>query len=221
MPRTEFLSAIRRDRHFVRQQAVLVFEDLQRARILRLVWSAFVAPGHQNGESIVWGDAYLMGVDAGIDRTGLLHLFARREVLVDTVDAHRARIVECYQDMFRRNVGADVDRARRQPYRRAVRCQSPARRVNGKGRDVMLGAAGGVTRSAAAACDIEIASRRMRPRILHSRRQGYRRPPGRFRAGDVDLVVRQIGTDIGVKRHFLRSRLRDRQSGHGNARSNS
>ena len=80
-----------------------------------------------------------MGKDAGVDRTRLLYLFAGREVRVDAIDVHRARIIERDQNIFRGNVRADVNRARRQPYRRTVRAQSATRRIDGKRGDVMLG----------------------------------------------------------------------------------
>ena len=69
--RPEFLSAVRRDRDLVAQHAVLVVEDLQRAGVFRLGRRALVAARHQNGEPVVRRHAHLMGVDAGVDRTGL------------------------------------------------------------------------------------------------------------------------------------------------------
>ena len=124
VPRTELFASVGRDRHFVGQDAVLVIEDLQCTRILRLGRGAFVPAGHQDRQPVVGCHAHLMGEDAGVDRTRLLHLFARREVRVDAVDAHRARIVERDQNIRGWNVGADVDRAGRQPYRCTVRRQT-------------------------------------------------------------------------------------------------
>ena len=79
-----------------------------------MIGVAFVAAGYQNRQPIVGRRAHLVGKDTGIDRTRLGHLFARREVLLDAVDAHRAWIVERHQNVLRRNVRADVDGARRQ-----------------------------------------------------------------------------------------------------------
>jgi hypothetical protein len=80
----------------------------------------------------------LVGKDAGVDRPRLLHLFPWCEVLVDAVDPHRARIVECYQNILGGN-RADMNRAGRQPYWRTVGRQCASRRVDGECGDVMLG----------------------------------------------------------------------------------
>ena len=79
-----------------------------------------------------------MGEDAGVDRSRLLYLFAWGEVRVDAIDAHCARIVERDENVLRRNVRADVNGARRQPYWRTVRRERATHRVDGKRGDVML-----------------------------------------------------------------------------------
>src|SRR4051812_18386796 len=104
MPRPEFLAAVRCDRDFVAQDPVLVVEDLQRAGVLRLGWRALVAARYEDRMPVIRRYAHLMSVDARIDRTGLLHLVAKREILVDAIDAYRTRIVERDQDVLRRNV---------------------------------------------------------------------------------------------------------------------
>src|SRR6202030_3024957 len=124
--------------------------------------------GHQNRQSIVRCHADLMGEDAGVDRARLLYFFAQRKVLVDTVDPHRARIVERYENIFRRNIRAHMDGARRQPYRRTVRRESASCRADAKRADVMLGTCRAITWSAAAGRNIKVASRYMRPGILHA-----------------------------------------------------
>ena len=125
MPRAKFLAAVRRDRHLVRQHAILVIEDFECAWVLRLDGGAFIAAGDQYHQPIVGGDAHLMGKDAGVDRSALHHLLARREVFVDAVDAKRTRIVERHQNVLGRNVRADVDGTGRQRYGGAVRSQGP------------------------------------------------------------------------------------------------
>src|SRR4029077_4192649 len=109
------------------------------ARVFWLGRSAFVPAGYQNRQSIVGCHADLMGEDTGVDGARLRHLFAGREVLVDAVDAHRARIVERDENIFRWNVRADMDGTCRQPYRCAVRRESATGRIDAKGGDVMLG----------------------------------------------------------------------------------
>jgi len=160
-----------------------------------------------------------MSKDAGVDRA-LLDLFARPKVLLDAVDAHCARIVERDEKVFRRNVGADADRARRQPYRFAVRGKRTTCRVDGKCGDVMVGPLGAVTRSAAAGRDIEIAPQCVRPRILHSRRQCNRLSFGQLRTGDIDVVVGQIGPDICIERDLAGGRLSRSSSRHDDAPGN-
>src|SRR5712672_1499485 len=107
-----------------------------------------------------------MGEDGGVDGARLGHLFAWRKVLVDAVDPHRARIIERHQNILGGNVRTDVDRARRKTYRFAVRRQSATFGVDAKSGDVMLGTGRAITRSAAAARNIKISSRYMRPGIL-------------------------------------------------------
>ena len=158
-----------------------------------------------------------MGEDAGVGRARLLYLFAGREVRVDAVDAHRARIVERDENIFRRNVRADVNRAGRQPYRRTVRCQSATRGIDGKCGDVMLGPSRTVTWGAAAARDIEIASRCMRPGILHGRRERDRLTLDQLSTRDIDVVMCEIGAHACIERDFLRRRLGGSQSRCGHA----
>src|SRR5262249_5056176 len=150
----EFLAAIGRDRHFVAQDAVLVVEYFQRAGILWLGRRAFIAAGYQDRQPVVRGHAHLMSEDARVDRAGLAHFLARREVLVDAVDAHSAWIVERHENEFGRYVRADVNGTRRQPYRRAVLAQRAGFRIDRERGDVMLGPLLAVTRRAAAGRDV-------------------------------------------------------------------
>src|SRR5262249_21003144 len=159
VPRAKLFSSVGGNGHLVRQHPIPVVEDFQRARIFRPGRGGFVSAGYQNRQSIVGRHAYLMGEDAGVDRARLFYLFSWRKVLVDAVDAHRAWIVERDQNILRGNVRADVDGARRQPYRRTVRCQSATHRIDGKRGDVMLCPGRAITWSAAAGRNIKIAFR--------------------------------------------------------------
>ena len=98
-----------------------------------------------------------MRVDSGIDLARLLYFLARCEVLVDAIDPHRTRVVERDENVLRRDIGADVDRAPRQPYRRAVRRKGAGFGIDGEGGDMMRRALPAITRGAVAAGDIEIA----------------------------------------------------------------
>src|SRR5215471_15803876 len=157
-----------------------------------------------------------MGEDAGVDRPGLLHLVAGGKILVDAIDTHRARIVERYQNILGGNVCADVYRARREPYPCTVRCQGASLRIDAKGGDVMLSPSRAVPGSAAAACDIKIASRCVRPGILHAGRKRDRLTLDQLRAWDIDVVMRKIGPNVCVERDPLGRRLRGSQSRRGN-----
>src|SRR6266545_7355576 len=110
-----------------------------------------------------------MGEDASVDGAWLLHLVARRKIRIDAVDTHRTRIVKRHQEMFRWHVCGQVDGTRRQPYRCPVRGESTAGRIDAKGGDMMLSPGSAIAGSAAAGCHIQIASRDMRPSILHAR----------------------------------------------------
>ena len=205
--RAELLAAVRRDGDFVLQNPVAVLKDLQGAGILRLGGRALIAARHQHRQLVVGGRADLMGENAGIDRAGLLHLFARAEILVDAVHPHRARIIERDEDVLRRNVGAHVDGPGRQLYRLAMLRESTGLRIDRERGDVVLGPLPAITGLAVAARDIEIAPRCMRPGILHARRQRHRVALDQLRLGDINVVMRQIGADIRIQRHLLRRGL--------------
>src|SRR5260370_13441502 len=123
-----------------------------------------------------------MGEDAGVDGARLGHLFPWRKVLVDAVDAHRARIIERHQNILGGYVCADVDRARRKTYRFAVRRQSTTFGIDAKSGEVMLGPRRAITPSAAAARHEKIAPRRMWPGILQARGQRDLRALDQLRA---------------------------------------
>jgi hypothetical protein len=217
VPRTELFSSIGRNRHLFGQHAVLVIEDLQCTRIFRLGRAAFVPAGHQDRQTIVGCHAHLMGEDARVDGTRLLYLFSGREVRVDAVDAHRARIVEGNQNIRGWNVRADMDRTRRQRYRCTVRRQRASRRINGKCGEVMRGSLRAVAGGAAAGRYIEIASRRMRPGILHGGRQCDRLTLRQLRGCDTYVVMREIGAHVCVERDLLGVRLGGSESRCGHA----
>src|SRR5258708_36056365 len=174
----KFLAAVGRDRALVTEHAVLIVEDFQRAWVLRLGRSALVAAAHQDREPVVGSHTDLMRVDARVDRAGLRRLLAGREILVDAIDSHRTRVVERDQDVFGRDVSAEMDRTGRQAKRLAVLLQSAGRRVDREGGDVMLGADNAGTGHGVAACDIEIMARSVRPGILSAGRQGHTLAPG-------------------------------------------
>ena len=64
---------------------------------------------------------------------------------------------------------------------------------------------------------IQIASRDMRPGILHARRERDRLTLEQRCARDIHIIVRQIGPDIGIERDLLGCRLCDRPSRGGHA----
>src|SRR6516162_4335230 len=107
-----------------------------------------------------------------------------------------------------------MDRTRWQPYRCTVRRQRAVLRINGERGDVMLGPRRAVTRSAAAGRNVKMASRDMRPGILDTSGQPDRATLDQF-ARDIDVEVRQFGSDICIERDLLRRRLGGRWVGHG------
>src|SRR5262245_3281172 len=107
----KFLAAVGRDRDLVTEHAVLIIEHFQRAGVLRLGRRALVAAAHQDREPVVRPHTDLMRVDARVDRAGLRYLLAGREIFVDAIDSHRTRVVERDQDVFGRDVGAEMVRA--------------------------------------------------------------------------------------------------------------
>src|SRR5262249_13821037 len=102
-------------------------------------------------------------------------------------------------------------------YRCTVRRQSTARRIDAKSGDVMFCPRRAVTWSAAAARNIKIASRCMRPGILYGRGERDRRTLEQLRARDIHVVVREISPDICIERNLVGRRLGARQFGRGNA----
>jgi hypothetical protein len=64
-----------------------------------------------------------------------------------------------------------------------------------------------VVRRGVAARHIKIASRFVRPRILDAAGQRHGLVLGQFRAGNIDVVMNEVGPDIGVERDLLRRLL--------------
>jgi hypothetical protein len=95
--------------------------------------------------------------------------------------------------------------------------ESPGRGVDAERGDVVIGPGFAITGSAAAGCDIQITPRRMRPGILHARRQRDGFSLDQFRARDIDVVAREIGAHICVKGDLLGCRLGGGHSGRRNA----
>ena len=93
--------------------------------------------------------------------------FAERRVGIDPVDPERAWTIECDQHMLRRNVGGQVDGSCGQRDGMAMRCQRASRRIDPKSAHVMHGAHGPGAGRAAAARNIEVLPRGVRPRVLH------------------------------------------------------
>src|ERR1700674_2309037 len=83
----------------VRQQSILVAEDLQGAGILRLGRSWAVAPSHENYHFVRGIDAYLVPVDPDLERRRGLYLRTNGPVRLDPMHRHAARIVVSQQHM--------------------------------------------------------------------------------------------------------------------------
>lgn len=196
--RAEVSAAVGCDRHAVGQHAVPVIECLQRSRVFRPGSSSLVTAGDQNRFPVVGRDAHLMGEYAGVDGAGLFHRFARREVLVDSVNVQGAGIIERNEDVLGRDVRGHVDGPRRQRYRLTVPRERAARRIDAKRGHVMVGSCWSVTRCAAARRHVQIASRRVGPGVLHARKQGDRRPLDERSTRDIYVVVREFSSDVGV-----------------------
>src|SRR5204862_7520179 len=167
MPRPEAVAAVGRDRDAVRQQPVFVAEYLQGTRILWLAAGRIVAARDEDRQPVVRRDPYLVAVDSCVDRTALLHLLAQRRIALDPVDPRRARVVERAQPVPRRDVGGDMDGARRQPYRVAGRREGPRSRIDSKRADVVLRARRPWPGCAAAGGHVQISPGGMRPGVLH------------------------------------------------------
>ena len=86
----------------------------------------------------------------------------------------------------------------RQRDRLAMGRQRPAGRIDMKRGDVVLGPGGAVTRSAAARCNIQIAPRHMRPRILHARGQRHALARSQRASFDIDLVTRECRIHVCI-----------------------
>ena len=141
-----------------------------------------------------------------VDRAGLLHFFARRVVLVHAIDVKRTRIVERDEDVLRWYIRRHVDRPRGQTYRFAVLRERPGRRIDAQRRDVMLRPGFAVSRCAAARCNVKKAFGNMRPGVLHTGRQAYGASLRQRRIFDVHVIVREVGTDVGIERNFAHVR---------------
>ena len=199
--RSESITAVRCHRHLAGQGAVVVAEDLQRARFLRFCRGRVVTTRHQDRGAVIERHPYLMAIDAGVDRVRLRDLGAERRIGVDAVDLEAARIAERDQYMRRRYVGGHMDRSGRQRDRRAVRGQF-AGRADRKGADIVARADETADpRGAVAGRAIQVAPRSVRPAVVDIGRQGHRAAPGQRRTLDIDLVVGQLRPDRRIKLH--------------------
>src|SRR5439155_16601240 len=186
---TEVAAAVRGYRSEIAQYAVVVLVDFEKAGVFGFLFRPFVAARDEHHVLVVGRHAHLVREDRRVYRPRLLHLFARREILVDAIDAQRAGVIERDEDVLRRDVGRHVDRPRRQLDGLAVLRQRAGRRIDPERSDVVLGAGGTVARSAAARRDVEIPPPRVRPRVLHARRQLDAAFPDQLGLVDVDVVV--------------------------------
>jgi hypothetical protein len=109
MPRAKPEAAVRRDRLFIAQHAVVVTEYFQRAGLLRLTTRRIVAASGQNDVAIVRHRQYLMRKNPGLDAIRLRHLGAWRGVVVDMINPDVRWIVEGNQYVARRDIGRHVD----------------------------------------------------------------------------------------------------------------
>jgi len=212
MPRPKVPTSVGGDRHSISQHTVLVVEDFERTGVFGLGRGAFVAARDQDRQPVVRCDAHLMREDASVDRAWLLHFLAGREVGVDPIHAYRARIVERDQDVLRGDVRGHVDRPSGQPDRLTVPGERATGGVDAKRGDVMLGPRRSVSGCAAAGRDVQIPPRDVRPGVLHASGQGDGGALGQRGARDVDVVMREIGPDVGVERDLARLRLGERDS---------
>jgi hypothetical protein len=144
---------------------------------------------------------HLVPVNAGVDQFRLTHFVTGGCIRIDAVDPKRARIAEGDQQMIGRDVGRHMDRAGRQRYRFAVRRKPARSRIDAERRHVMLVPGRARPRRAVAGSDIKISARRMRPGIMHIGRQGDGAAPDQRGRLDVDVILRELGPDAGVKRH--------------------
>ena len=157
-----------------------------------------------------------MRIDAGIGRRLLRHLFAQRAVARDAVHADAARIVVGDQHEGAGAVDAEMDRARAQRRRRAMRRERAGRGIDAPRRRMVLVAGGAAeTGGAVARGDIEDRQRRMAPGVLHIGRHRRGTLAGERAGVDIDVIERQIRPDAGIEHSALRFGLRPRQPRRG------
>src|SRR5665213_19071 len=101
----------RSNRKPVRQHAVLVAENLQRARIFGLHGCRSVSASDEKDGLAGRVRAYLVAVDADIEGRRGLYLRADGSVRQDPMDRQSARIVRGSEHMCAVDIGSDEDRA--------------------------------------------------------------------------------------------------------------
>src|SRR5688500_13972352 len=89
--RPETITASGRDRNFVCELAITVFEDFQRPWLLGLAAGGVVAARDKDRHRVRRCDAYLMRINAGVEQSRLLHLLAHGTVAVDLMHSQATR----------------------------------------------------------------------------------------------------------------------------------
>src|SRR5262249_33845928 len=113
MPDLKIVSTVRRHGLPIRQNAVLVREDFQSARIFRLIWRGSVSARGQNDRPIGGLHAHLVTINSNIESHRGLHLCTQRAVGSNGMNGYAARIVVSDEDMGARTIGSGMDRSRR------------------------------------------------------------------------------------------------------------
>jgi len=204
MPRPEAIPTVGCDRYAVAQHAVVEVEQLQRARFFRLAVGGVMAAADQDYLAIVRRRTHLVREDARIDRARLRDFGARAAIGIDPIDADRAGVVERHQDVARWNIGRHVNRSRRQRDGRSMLAERPRCSIDAQRRHVMIGARRPHPGRAVAGRDIKKLPRCMRPGVLHIRQQTDGVAARQRRRVDVDIILRQLRSDIGVQPHLVR-----------------
>ena len=198
MARTELHAVVGLDGCEVCQHPTAEMVDLDRAGVHWAVIRRVVAAGDHDHMRVVRRGADLVRVFAGIKRIRLAHLFTQRAVAVDPMHGERARVVIGGQQKLARQIEAGVNGARRQTLRLTVRRERARCGVDPQCMSEIPVAAHPGT--AAARYGIKVrAARRMRPRVLHVRRQDDAAAP-RERGGlYIQAVPRELASDAGIE----------------------
>ena len=198
--RAEAVTAVGRDNPGIRQHAVVEGESPQGTRIFGLAVFRLVAAVDDHHRTPRRRHPHLVRIGTELEARRLFDFRSQRAVAIDAVDRQPAlRQIVRVDRVTARRIETDVDCAMRQRLRRSVRRKAARRRVDAIRADVVDVPL--QPRATIAGGQVKMFARRMRPSLLHQRRNADGTARRKGSGLDINLVMRDVVVDCAVEHH--------------------